>query len=136
VVNDFHPNPGKRNLVASNARFSIFLDEITCPGEPETRNYLVVSPKHGGTDLVTGVGVLPICEGRIGLIQAYRHPISEEIWEIPHGFVEDGETHEVSALRELQEETGLTCDLGELHSLGLITPDAGILAARVKLFVA
>ena len=34
------------------------------------------------------------------------------------------------------EETGLTCDPDQFRSLGLITPDAGVLAARVHVYAA
>ena len=38
-------------------------------------------------------------------------------WEIVHGSIEDGERPEAAALRELREETGLTCD--RLYSITL-----------------
>jgi 8-oxo-dGTP pyrophosphatase MutT (NUDIX family) len=41
-----------------------------------------------------------------------------------------------SVLRELEEETGLSCDRNEIKSLGFVTPDAGILAARVHIHAA
>jgi len=33
-------------------------------------------------------------------------------WTLPKGKLEPGETHERAALREVEEETGLTCELG------------------------
>ena len=33
-------------------------------------------------------------------------------WTVPKGKLADGETHEACALREVEEETGLRCELG------------------------
>jgi 8-oxo-dGTP diphosphatase len=39
-------------------------------------------------------------------------------WSLPKGKLEPGETHEEAALREVEEETGLVCELGrELPSI-------------------
>jgi ADP-ribose pyrophosphatase len=126
----------KRKLACENSRFSVFFDELVCPGRPGASDYLVVAPKQVAGNLVTGVAVLPICDGKIGLIKAYRHAIQGDSWEIPRGFIEEGESAPVSALRELEEETGLSCDPGEIKFLAFVTPDAGILAARVQVYVA
>jgi ADP-ribose pyrophosphatase len=100
------------------------------------QDYLVVAPKQVSGNLVTGVAILPVCEGRIGLLKIYRHAVQSDCWEIPRGFVEDGESDVASALRELEEETGLACEAREIKSLGYVTPDAGILAARVHVYAA
>ena len=126
----------KRNLVCENSHFSVFFDELECPGQTSSPAYLVVAPKRSRDNLVTGVAVLPICDGKIGLIKAYRHAIQGDSWEIPRGFIEGGENVLVSALRELEEETGLSCDRSQIKFLGFVTPDAGILAARVQVYVA
>jgi ADP-ribose pyrophosphatase len=126
----------KRKLGCENSRFSVFLDEITFQGQDGARDYLVVAPKQTARNGITGVAVLPVVDGRMGLIQTYRHAIEGESWEIPRGFVEQGETSVASAVRELEEETGFSCSPGEIQSLGFVTPDAGVLAARVQLFAA
>ena len=125
-----------RRLICENTKFIVYFDHVIDKSGHEVENYLVVSPKQAGTNLVTGVAILPIVDGQIGLIRIYRPAIRDYSWEIPHGFVDEGETDDVSALRELQEETGLIVEPRGFSSMGYITPDAGVLAARVQLFLA
>ena len=132
----FHPSVIARKRLGSNARFDVYFDEMHCPGEPETRDYLVVVPKVRRDDQVTGVVVLPLCDGKIGLVRAYRHAVGGESWEVPRGFIDEHESSQASALREMEEETGLSCRADQIWFLGQITPDAGILAARLHLFAA
>ena len=130
------PMLAKRRLACENSRFSVYFDDLTRDGEPYAQDYMVVAPKQVSGNLVTGVAILPVCEGKIGLLKVYRHAIQENSWEIPRGFIEDGESTASSALRELGEETGLSCDPEQMKLLGMITPDAGILAARVQIYAA
>jgi 8-oxo-dGTP pyrophosphatase MutT (NUDIX family) len=48
-------------------------------------------------------------DGRVLLVHRPRH----EDWSFPKGKLEPGETWEVAALREVEEETGLRCELGD-----------------------
>ena len=130
------PMLAKRRLACANSQFSVYFDDLTRDGEPYGQDYLVVAPKQVSGNLVTGVAILPICDGKIGLLKVYRHAIQGDSWEIPRGFIEEGESDLTSALRELEEETGLTCDPDQTKPLGFITPDAGVLAARVHVYVA
>jgi len=126
----------ERRQVCENSRFEVYLDDVECPNGKIVRDYLVVSPKVETGNLVTGVAVLPVMEGKIGLLRIYRHAIQTFCWEVPRGFVEPGESEQGSALRELEEETGLRCEGSGLESLGYLAPEPGVLAARVHLFVA
>lgn len=65
------------------------------------------------------VAVLPVDGDEIVLIHQYRAAVDEMMWEIPAGLRDiPGEPLETTALRELQEETGLsTDDLEPLHSV-------------------
>lgn len=125
-----------RRLACSNSRFDVYLDDIETADGRAVRDYLVVAPRVRSANLVTGVGVLPIHERKFGLLRIYRHAIRDFCWEIPRGFVDPGEDDAVSARRELLEETGLDCGNDGLVSLGHVTPEGGILSARVHLFAA
>jgi len=131
-----HPERKNRQLACENSQFHIFFDELTLQGRTTVSDYLVVAPKRVAADLVTGVAILPVVDGKIGLIRIYRHPIQQYSWEIPRGFIDQREASASAAGRELKEETGLDCKPEAIRSLGFITPDGGILAARVQLFAA
>lgn len=54
------------------------------------------------------VGVIPIdSEGNTWLVGQFRYCLDSYEWEIPAGGCPEGESPEVTAARELQEETGL-----------------------------
>lgn len=58
------------------------------------------------------VGIVPILDDesqRVVLIRQFRLAARGTIWEIPAGTMEEGESPEASARRELEEETGYRC---------------------------
>jgi len=130
-----HPELGRRKLAAENSRFFIYLDELTGDEQTYVADYLVVVPKLRWAN-ITGVAVLPVYQGKIGLIRVYRHPIQDSVWEVPRGFLEEGEIPAAAALRELEEETGLICPEGALEPLGMVAPEPGVLNACIQLFAA
>lgn len=125
-----------RRLAAANSRFEVFFDSLELAGGGRVDDFLIVRPRVQDERGVGGVLVLPESGGRIGLMRGWRHHLDCEVWQAPSGFVEPGEHAEGTALRELEEETGLGCAPGALQSLGLYLPDAGLIEARVALFVA
>ena len=82
-------------------------------------------------------------DGRVVLIRQYRPAIDRELWEVPAGSVDAGETAEAAARRECEEEIGRApqqverlgawfpapgyCDeqLIFFRATGLRAPDAG-----------
>jgi ADP-ribose pyrophosphatase len=56
--------------------------------------------------------IVPILEGsEVILVRQYRYAVSTELLEIPAGTLEPGEQAEDCAKRELEEETGYTCQV-------------------------
>ncbi|MEE3392519.1 MAG: NUDIX hydrolase [Lachnospiraceae bacterium] len=57
-----------------------------------------------------GVVIYPVMKddpGKIVLLRQFRYPVNQYIYELPAGLVDKGETPELSAVREMREETGL-----------------------------
>lgn len=125
-----------RRLACENRLFDVYFDAIEAPNGEVVRDFLIVRPKVSAPGGIVGVCVLPEVGGKVALMRGYRHQVDAEVWQAPAGFIEPGETAEESALRELVEETTLTCSAEQLRSLGSYLPDAGLIEGRVALFVA
>jgi ADP-ribose pyrophosphatase len=79
--------------------------------------------------------IVPLLDdGRVVLIRQYRPIVGAEIWELPAGTIEAGESPEVCARRELVEEAGY--EAGRRESLGEALADPGLTDERIYLFVA
>ena len=79
--------------------------------------------------------ILPLLDdGRVVLIRQYRPIVGAEIWELPAGTIEAGESPEACARRELIEEAGY--EAGHLDPLGEALADPGLTDERIFLFIA
>ncbi len=71
---------------------------------------LLPNGKTAGREIVEhrgAVAVLPLTkDGKVIMVEQYRKPAEQELWEIPAGKLEQDETPEECARRELEEETG------------------------------
>ncbi|AWC33684.1 MULTISPECIES: NUDIX hydrolase [Bacillus cereus group] len=79
------------------------VDEVVLPNGEMSKREIV---NHPGA-----VAIIAITdEGKIVLVEQYRKALEKEIVEIPAGKLEPGEKPEVTAVRELEEETGYVCE--------------------------
>jgi len=94
--------------------------------------------KSSGVDAVAIFAILKSKANSFPLstvvIEQYRPPIDKFIVELPAGLVDDNETPENAAIRELQEETGLKAEK-VIESSSLIVSDPGMTNANMKLIV-
>jgi 8-oxo-dGTP pyrophosphatase MutT (NUDIX family) len=115
-------------LVADCRVFTVRRD--ACVRERDDREasfYVIESPDW--------VNIIPVtADGRVVMIEQFRHGIGETILEIPGGMIDGGETPGEAAARELLEETGYAA--GELLELGHTEPNPAIQNNRVHHFLA
>lgn len=82
------------------------------------------------------VGVLALDEqGRVALIQQYRHPVGTRLWEIPAGLLDiAGEDPRAAAERELAEETDLRASQWAVLADYFTSP--GFTSEAIRLYLA
>lgn len=82
-----------------------------------------------------GVCVVPLTEdNKVIMVRQFRYAFGEPLLEIPAGKLEAGEEHYSAAMRELNEETGASCDA--LEYLGVCYPSVAYLTEKIHMYLA
>ena len=82
-----------------------------------------------------GVAILPLFDdGTVSIVRQFRYPFQEVVTELPAGKLEKGEDHRPAALRELEEEVGVTC--GKLTYLGCLYLSPGFSTEVLHMYLA
>ena len=90
---------------------------------------------HYSISTLDYVSVLAVTKnGTFPLVRQFRPAIEEFTLELPSGHVDQGETPDQAARKELHEETGFVAN--ELILLGNLSPDTGRLGNRLWCFFA
>ena len=106
----------KIHKLSDNRFLNLFkLDALTDKGR--AFDYFFVSRrKADNIKLLTkdisaeGVVIYPVLKEdpeKIVMIRQYRYPLDDYLYELPAGLIDEGETPEIAAIREMKEETGL-----------------------------
>lgn len=105
----------------------VFSDEVRLPnGSTSVREWI----KHPGAS-----AVVPLFDdGDTMLIKQFRYPLRKVFYEVPAGKIDQGESPENTARRELKEETGIIFD--GLVSLGDFHPSIGYTNEVIHLYFA
>jgi ADP-ribose pyrophosphatase len=83
----------------------------------------------------SGSGIIPVThDGKLWMVQQYRHPIKKTVWQLPAEGLEPGEGYLEVAKRGLQEELGL--EAGHWEELAKIYPDPGSLDQDLIWYIA
>lgn len=100
--NKFEEITIKTEPVFQGKVISLQVDHVKLPnGETTTREIV----KHSGA-----VSILALVDDRMVVVEQYRKPLERSLVEIPAGKLEPGENPTQAAKRELQEETGYSCE--------------------------
>lgn len=88
----------ERKVEYETGWFDAGFDHVQQPNE--------TTKKYYWADLNPSVSVVAHLEGELVMVRQYRPVIEEYCLEVPTGMVEEGESPEEAAVRELAEETG------------------------------
>lgn len=124
-----------RQIVFSNSRFNVYSDTLIAPDTSCINDFLLVSPRINYNNIV-GVNVLPFYDNCFWLLQTWRHHSHSFIFQAISGFLETDDNPSAAAIRELNEEAALSCDPSDLHTLGSLFPEPGVISGQVSLFLA
>jgi 8-oxo-dGDP phosphatase len=102
-------------------------DVVTMPGDTTSQRDYVVHPG--------AVGAVVLDEGRVLLVNQYRHPVRRRLDELPAGLLDNpGESALRAAQRELAEEAGLAA--GTWHVLADTLTSPGMSDEAIRIFLA
>lgn len=105
---------------------NVRVDRVKINGRETVREVV----EHGGS-----TAILPLLDGDIIVMERqYRYAIDKELYEIPAGTLEEGESPEECAKRELIEETGYRAE--KLEPLGRCYMTPGYCTEMIHFFVA
>lgn len=103
IMKKFEEKTIQSELKFKGRIITLQVDEVELPNGKTSNREIV---KHPGAVAVIAVTK----DNKIILVEQFRKALERSIIEIPAGKIEIGEAPEITALRELEEETGYTTD--------------------------
>lgn len=120
-------NKLKSHEIYSGELLHVFKDEVKLPdGRKSVREWI----KHPGACAVVPV----FSNGELLMLRQFRYPPQQLFWEVPAGKIDSGESHNTTARRELEEESGYRC--GHLHYIGHFYPGIGYSNEVIHIYTA
>lgn len=106
--------------------FDIRVDTIR-EGDVEYKREIVV---HAGSSVIVPL----FADGTVALVRQYRHAAGEYLLEVPAGSLEEDEDPLTGAIRELEEEIGVTAETIEKLCEFYVSP--GFVTEKMHLYLA
>lgn len=110
---------------------SLDVDTVRFPNGTEGELEMI---RHSGASAVVPLLETPDGKKKVILIRQYRYAAEGYVYEVPAGRLDQGETPEDCAHRELKEETGYTASV--MTQLTTIFTTPGFTDERIHLFLA
>ncbi|MBQ7339556.1 MAG: NUDIX hydrolase [Clostridia bacterium] len=123
---DFEEKTLESQRIYEGKILSLKKDKVLLPnGETSYREIV----EHNG-----GSTVIAEKDGKILLVSQFRYAYKEQIWEIPAGKIDKGETPDKTAIRELEEECGYRA--GSVKLLFEVYPTPGYTSEKIYIYKA
>lgn len=126
-------NPGKLSSrrIYTGKVLSLDLDLVRFPDGSTGELEMI---RHSGASAVVPIFDAAKSDPEILLIRQYRYAANGYVYEIPAGRLDDGETPENCARRELKEETGYS--VSQIRPLTTLYTTPGFTDEKIHLFAA
>jgi ADP-ribose pyrophosphatase len=115
------------NSIYKNRYVEVKVDKVEFEGKQWEQVYFTKPNKDA-------VLVLPLENDGINLIQIYRYPTQQFLWQLPAGGIEPGNSELDTAKAELKEEAGLTAD--KFTKIGSVIAEPGMSPQEAFIYVA
>jgi ADP-ribose pyrophosphatase len=116
----------KRRVIYRGLKIDLALQTVTLSDGTEAQREVVV---HRGA-----VALLPMLDGdRLCLVKNDRYSVGKTLIEVPAGTIDEGESPDSTAPRELREETGYLAGSIEKVAEWWVSP--GVMSERMYLYV-
>lgn len=122
---DFFEKKLSGETVYSGKILNLEVDEVELSDGFKTKREVI---RH-----LCGAAVLCVKDGKVLLVKQFRYPYGRELYEIPAGKLNPGESPLKGAEREFEEETGYTA---ELSRFARIYPSPGYTDEIIYIFIA
>lgn len=126
------------NLNRENSPYRVVNSEVHNIGRVTVvrDTFLIEGEEYPYTYVINkdSVCVIPIIGDQVIVIEQYRYTLDKWLLEFPAGSIDDGESSEAAARRELEEETGYITE--KLVYMGEYYMNQGISSAKCDLFFA
>lgn len=119
--------PGQTKTILSTRVFQVNSIHSVSPDQKVEGDYIVLDSRDW-------VCVIPVLKDDFLMVQQWRHGEKSLSIEFPGGVIDEGETPEQGAVRELREETGYISK--NLVYLGKVNPNPAIMANHMHYFLA
>ena len=117
----------KSETIYEGTVFGVRADEVEEPSGVKATRVVITHPGS--------VVVLPVLkDGRILMIEQYRHATRQYLWELVAGRIDAGESVKKAAARELKEETGYSAK--RFTEFLDVWPTPGFLEERMHILLA
>ena len=115
----------KKNYIYQGKILNLRKDDALLPdGRPCVREII----EHSG-----GACVLYVKDEKVLLVKQFRYAYEESLYELPAGKLEKGEDPKVTALRELEEETGIKAT--DAERLFTVYPTPGYTNEKIYIYI-
>lgn len=119
-------NESGRRIIYRGQKMDLALQTVTLSDGTEAQREVVV---HRGA-----VALLPMLDGdRLCLVKNDRYSVGKTLLEVPAGTIDEGESPDSTAPRELREETGYLAGSIEKVAKWWVSP--GVMSERMYLYV-